>query len=176
VARFTGAPKEECEDLVHNIYESCLRYKHAYVENKFSFVTYILAVARKVIATYFNLGRNYWGATGRSYWKHYGKGWSYDKLLVYDEDISIPPDQLEMLQEKQMKRKLSKFLASLPVRQRQVAILVMRDEAYEYIQETLGISESSVTSNWQIVINKGKDWAYAHNLCWRYCFTQKHLS
>lgn len=155
MARFTSASPETCEDLVHNVYESCLRYKHTYRGT--NFVTYVLGVAKNIIANYFKYGRNYWSSSDQ--WVEFTEF----------EDQAVPADQLKIVQDKYMKRKLMEFISSLPPRQRLVAELKLDDVDVKDIRPYAGMTQTNITSMWTIVVQKGKRWMHENNLCWRYC-------
>lgn len=156
MARFTKASPEVCEDLVHNVYESCLRWKHSYAGN--NFVTYIIGVAKNIIRKYFKYGFNYWSESDQ---------WAE---MVELEDSPVPPEQLVLLQEKYMKRKAAEFVASLPSRQQEIGWLVLRGMESEDIQQITGLTQTNVTSVMSVVIKKGKRWMRESNLCWGYSF------
>lgn len=145
IASSAARSRQDAEELAQNTYESVLKYYNTY-KGKRSFVSYVYMVARKMVARYLELGSNYW---------------SYSiNLIEMDNDVtqSEPASQTSYIYDKWMRKAVAAFLLSLPPRQLQVATQVMDDNSYMEIRDSLGISESSITSNWQVIINKGKSW------------------
>jgi RNA polymerase sigma factor (sigma-70 family) len=144
IAASAARSEQDAEELAQNTYESVLKY-YSYDGSR-SFVSYVYMVARKMVARYLELGNNYWSHS--------------INIIDMDNDAaqSEPANQTSYVYDKWMRKVVTVFLLSLPPRQLQVATQVMDDSSYMDIRGSLGISESSITSNWQVVLDKGKSW------------------
>ena len=131
---------EDAEELAQNTYMSILRWPNYTGEN--TFTAYVYMVARKIVAKYVKVGNNYW-----SYFKTY---------IETETQPIVQATQDVIIQQKEVISQVYNFLLGLPPRQLAVARAVMDDTAYSTIKSELGITETNITSTWQVVLDKGK--------------------